>query len=243
MSFDHCAGRQIRKRLGFQPEATIVSARSSTTAYGVSSYGPSHVSVSRMYSTCVSEWRVPLMKVTPETIGHVAVRADDLLRADPVQDRDDRRIREAALERLQRPRSSPEAFVAMIATSNAGSAAGSSVAVTVRQVLGLPAHPKAVLVQRVRVFAASREHRDLAHAGEMTREETPDDARPDDADPFHAAPRVSQRGDMSVNGFRRSRFRRSGIVIAKSLKRPLSRPVALRTVARMRRLRLCPRFA
>jgi hypothetical protein len=33
----------------------------------------------------------------------------------------------------------------------------------------------------------------------MTREETPDDARSDDADPFHAASRVSQRGDMSVN--------------------------------------------
>jgi hypothetical protein len=32
----------------------------------------------------------------------------------------------------------------------------------------------------------------------MTREEAPDHARPDDANPFHAAPRVSQRGDMSV---------------------------------------------
>jgi hypothetical protein len=48
------------------------------------------------------------------------------------------------------------------------------------------------------VFAASRQHGDLAHASQMTREEAPDDARPDDADPFHALRRVSQRGDMSV---------------------------------------------
>ena len=66
-------------------------------------------------------------------------------------------------------------------------------------VVGLAADPEPGVVERIRVFAASREHRDLAHAGEMTREEAPDDARPDDADPFHAAPRVSQRGDMSVN--------------------------------------------
>ena len=49
------------------------------------------------------------------------------------------------------------------------------------------------------MFAASGKHGDLTHASQMTREEAPNDARPDDADPFHAAPRVSQRGDMSVN--------------------------------------------
>ena len=67
-----------------------------------------------------------------------------------------------------------------------------------RPVVGLSADAKAVHVQRVRVFAPSRQHGDLAHASQMTREEAPDDARPDDADPFHALRRVSQRGDMSV---------------------------------------------
>ena len=69
MSFDHCAGRRSGSASAFRPDSTIVSAISRTRSNGVSSYGPSHVSVSRMYSTCVSEWRVPLMKVTPETIG------------------------------------------------------------------------------------------------------------------------------------------------------------------------------
>ena len=45
------------------------AAISSTRANGVDSYGPIHVSVSRMYSTCVSECRVPLMNVTAESSG------------------------------------------------------------------------------------------------------------------------------------------------------------------------------
>ena len=172
---------------------------SSTTSNGVSSYGPSHVSVSRMYSTCVSEWRVPLMNVTPETIGHAPCART--ISSAPIPFRTVTIVASG-----KRPSSacaagsSPEAFVATIATSNSGSAAGSSVARDLGDVFALPAHAKSVLVQRLCVFAASREHRDLAHAGEMTREEAPDHARPDDADPFHAAPRVSQRGDMSVNG-------------------------------------------
>ena len=69
MSFDHCAGRRSRSASTFSPAARIRAAASSTLSYGVSSYGPSHVSVSRMYSTCVSSCRVPLMKVTAEMIG------------------------------------------------------------------------------------------------------------------------------------------------------------------------------
>ena len=88
-----------------------------------------------------------------------------------------------------------------------------------RRVSGCPAisdNTNAVCVERIRMFAPSREHGDLAHASQMTREEAPDDARPDDADPFHAASRVSQRGYMSVKLClpRRSRFRRSVISIA-----------------------------
>src|SRR5439155_24960045 len=51
-----------------QPAPTR-SAPSRASSKGVSPYGPSHVSVSRMYSTCVSEWRVPLMNVTAEIRG------------------------------------------------------------------------------------------------------------------------------------------------------------------------------
>ena len=62
---------EIRERLGLQPRrddrARRCPARRRTASPRT---GPSHVSVSRMYSTCVSEWRVPLMNVTPETIGH-----------------------------------------------------------------------------------------------------------------------------------------------------------------------------
>jgi hypothetical protein len=50
-SFDHCAGRRSGSASARRPEAIIVSAMSFTIGNGVSSYGPSHVSVSRMYST------------------------------------------------------------------------------------------------------------------------------------------------------------------------------------------------
>ena len=45
------------------------SATASASAWLVSRIGPIHVAVSRMYSTCSSEWRVPLMKVTDASIG------------------------------------------------------------------------------------------------------------------------------------------------------------------------------
>ena len=85
MSFDHCAGRRSGSASAFRPEATIVSAISCTRSNGVSSYGPSQVSVSRMYSTCVSECRVPLMNVTAGDDRPVAVLAHDLLGAEAVE--------------------------------------------------------------------------------------------------------------------------------------------------------------
>jgi hypothetical protein len=126
------------------------------------------------------------------------VAADDVLRPDPVQHRDDGRVREAPLQsarsgfepgRLRRDDRDLELrqLVGIVRGDD------------LRQPLALAADAQPVLVQRIRMFAASREHGDLAHAGEMTREEAPDHARSDDADPFHAAPRVSQRTDMSVN--------------------------------------------
>ena len=129
--------------------------------------------------------------------GPGAVRADDLLGPDPVEHGHDRRLREPPLQRshgrLESGRLRRDDRDVELRELGRIVRRGH-----VRLVLGLPGHAKAVLVERICVFAASREHRDLAHAGEMTREEAPDDARPDDADTFHAAPRVSQRGDMSV---------------------------------------------
>jgi hypothetical protein len=51
------------------------------------------------------------------------------------------------------------------------------------------------------VLAPSGEDRDLAHAGEVTREEAPDHARPDDADPLDHARAIIARCDMSVNWY------------------------------------------
>ena len=72
------------------------TATASASAGDVSREGPIHVAVSRMYSTCVSAWRVPLMNVTEERIGHDAVRADDLVGAQAVLDGHHRRAAEVA---------------------------------------------------------------------------------------------------------------------------------------------------
>ena len=95
----------------------------------VSSYGPSHVSVSRMYSTCVSEWRVPLMNVTAETIGQSPCLRTTSSAPMPLST-------VITVASGKRPSSAsvaasrPDAFVATMATSNGGSSAGSAVAVT-----------------------------------------------------------------------------------------------------------------
>ena len=83
-----------------------MSAISCTRSNGVSSYGPSHVSVSRMYSTCVSECFVPLMNVTPETIGHSPCSRTTSSAPIPLSTVIDRRFGKRALER-PRGRSQP----------------------------------------------------------------------------------------------------------------------------------------
>ena len=80
-----------------------------------------------------------------------------------------------------------------------GSCAGSWAAVTLAWCSTLARHAQALTIQGVGVLRPSGQHRDLADAGEMTREEAPDHPRADDADPFHAARRVSPETDMSVN--------------------------------------------
>ena len=136
-----------------------------------------------MYSTCVSEWRVPLMKVTPETIGHVAVLADDLLGAEPVQHRRHRRPRESA------PRASPRRLAQPRRLRRDDPHVGATQLLRVgrrrdaRVQLALAADAQAFAVQRVRVLAAARQHRHLADLGEMPGEQAADDAGTDDADP------------------------------------------------------------
>src|SRR5262245_12705300 len=82
-----------------------------------------------MYSTWVSECRVPLRNVPPETIGHAPCERTTSSAPIPL-----RTVTTVASEnrpaRARAAGSSPEAFVATIATSNAGSASGSSLAVT-----------------------------------------------------------------------------------------------------------------
>ena len=128
----------------------------------------------------------------------LAVRAYDLLGTDPVQDRDDRCLREATGE-LTGCRLEPGRLRRDDRHVERRERAGVVARDDGRLVLGLAAHAKSTFVQCVGVFAPSGKHGDLAHASQMTREEAPDNARSDDADPFHAASRVSQRGDMSVN--------------------------------------------
>ena len=113
----------------------------------------------------------------------LAVRTDDLLGADPVQDGHHRRLREAALERLAAD-SSPDAFVATIATSNGWQRRGIVGCHHLGLAVALAAHTEAVTIQCVRVLSAASQHGDVANTGQMTREEAPDDSRSDDADPL-----------------------------------------------------------
>ena len=72
-----------------------------------------------MYSTCVSEWRVPLMNVTPETIGQSPCARTTSSAPIPL-----RTVTTVASgnrpSSARAAASSPDAFVATIATSNAG---------------------------------------------------------------------------------------------------------------------------
>ena len=67
-----------------------------------------------MYSTCVSEWRVPLMNVTPETIGQSPWERTTFSAPMPFNTVNDGRVGEAPLERAGR-RFEPHALVATIA--------------------------------------------------------------------------------------------------------------------------------
>ena len=100
ISFDHCAGRRSSNASAFRP-AERRSARRPRARRPASCRG-----TGRSTSRCrgrtrraSSAWRVPLMNVTDGEQRPVAVRADDLLRAEPVLHRHHRRAGEAAARR------------------------------------------------------------------------------------------------------------------------------------------------
>ena len=72
ISFDHWAGSRSGIGSASSPLDARSAASSCTLAYGVAvrAHGPIQVAVSSSYSTWQSEWRIPLMKVTAEMIGH-----------------------------------------------------------------------------------------------------------------------------------------------------------------------------
>ena len=75
ISFDHCAGRRSSNACAFSPDDSTSAATVRASAGVVPRDGPTHVAVSSTYSTCVSEWRVPLMNVTLESSRHSPWRA------------------------------------------------------------------------------------------------------------------------------------------------------------------------
>ena len=100
-----------------------MSAISRTRSNGVSPNGPSQVSVSRMYSTCVSECFVPLMNVTADTIGQSPYSRTMSSAPSPLRTGTTVACSNSPAS-VSRAGRKPAAFVATIATSGAGSSDG-----------------------------------------------------------------------------------------------------------------------
>ena len=100
ISFDHCAGRRSSNASAFRPERDDQIGDGSRSSGVVSRYGPIQVAVSRMYSTCVSPWRVPLMNVTAESSGQ-SPWAPTILRAEAVLHRHHGRAVELPFDALR----------------------------------------------------------------------------------------------------------------------------------------------
>ena len=136
-----------------------------------------------MYSTCVSEWRVPLMNVTEVRIGQSPWRADDLVGAEAVLHRHHGRAREVAGE-ARGDRLEVGALAADEHELRLGQRGrvgrGDDAAVQV----GAARDADALVVQRAGVLLAPGEHRHLRDLGEVAREEAADHAGPGDADPL-----------------------------------------------------------
>ena len=129
----------------------------------------------------MSECFVPLMNVTPETIGQApAARTTSsaprplsvvtiVALGEPAGERADR-----ALEPGRLRRDDPDVERRQLVGVGCGEHA--------RVEVGPPADPQAVAVQRVRMLAAARQDADLRDLGQVAREQAPDHSRADDAD-------------------------------------------------------------
>ena len=133
---------------------------------------------------CVSEWRVPLMNVTPEMIGH-----------DPAERTASSAPRPFSTVMIvasgKRPRSdstapsSPAALVATMPRSNGAISVGIGRRVHARLALAAPADAQAVAAQRLGVILAPRQHRDVGDGGQMPGKEAADRTCAYDAHPLH----------------------------------------------------------
>ena len=143
-----------------------------------------------MYSTWVSECRVPLMNVTAEMIGQSPWARTTSSAPRPLSvviivasGKWPSSVAAAA--------SRPGALVATIPSSNGGSSAGSSDAV-IRAWRSLrPLITEPVGVERVCVIATARQHAHLGDLREMAREQAADHASADDANTLdHPVPHL-----------------------------------------------------
>ena len=157
ISFDHCAGRRSSNASAFSPEDDDQLGDARRRPRGVvPRAGPIHVAVSSTYSTCVSAWRVPLMNVTRGEQRPVAVRADDLVGADPVLHGHQRRVRPVALRAARRLRRGRCPCRRRSRARAPAARRGSVAAVTRPTKSARPLTRRPCLVERARVLLAAR---------------------------------------------------------------------------------------
>ena len=199
---------------------------------------------------CVSEWRVPLMNVTPEMIGQAPGGAHRLLRAETVQDGHDRGVGKAPAQRLDRPletsrlgRDDAEVERRDLVRIGRG--------VHRRLALAAAADAQAVASQRRGVILAPRQHGDVGDGGQMAGEEAADRTCAYDAHPLHPC-RGSLQPSRDLIKYRdcdqprqRARRGRARLPVVGDLRQPVAdgpelREQLLRGHARRAPPRACP---
>ena len=133
----------------------------------------------------VSEWRVPLMNVTPEMIGQ-----SPALRTASSAPRPFSTVMTVASG--NRPRSdsaaasSPPALVATMPRSNGGERGGVCRGPHVGLAVAAPADAEPFALERRCVVGPAGQDRDVRDRGQMAREQAADRSRSDDAHALHA---------------------------------------------------------
>ena len=159
ISFDHCAGRRSGSASAFRPDAHDRGRRPPRRARTASPRtGPARSRCRGCTRPRVSECFVPRHERDGGDDRPVAVRADDLLRAEPVERRHQRARRGSGPRATRRPPRGRRAFVATMPRSNGSSSSGSRGGRDVGVEVAAPGDPQAVAVQRVGVLPAPREH-------------------------------------------------------------------------------------